>query len=370
MPHISPQQTAANTIRLKSFQGDDWYNISLDEKTCDCPDFQKAAQCEHLAALGIHRLKPFLPKTHPTFSQALSGLVKSLRIRRVEDAVYWLVYLDGFKEKQYRFRTARRLLIGSAEDGLSIPVMENVRENFFKISKPQSDLLDWIAEAVRICKLPNWWHPDSGGSDYIYQSLLGERTWKYRAWDHKLPTLQEEIQKAIEEKDRAMALGGVTAFSTVYEVFGATKQAGFLLQQAKNMGHDLAARLCELHLSAKPALSSDNNFLCMATWMMTGGVSPIAEKILPVTEEECYQLLDKARDRWQNPQPISRWCCDGVHCAGDDPRFMGMPPHMYAVCRAFEHYGRVDPSDEWLPDFQCYDGLIMQKAHEMRSAPA
>ena len=311
-----------------------------------------------------------MPTTHPTFSQALSGVVKSIRIRRIEDAVYWLVYLDHFKEAQYRFRTARRLLIGSAEDGYSFAVMKEVARNFGKLCKPHCELIDWVSETVRICKLPNWWHPDSGGSDYIYQSLLGERTWKYRAWDHKLPTLQEEIQKAIEEKDRAMALGGVTAFSTVYEVFGATKQAGFLLQQAKNTGHDLAARLCELHLSAKPALSSDNNFLCMATWMMTGGVSPIAEKILPVTEEECYQLLDKARDRWQNPQPISRWCCDGVHCAGDDPRFMGMPPHMYAVCRAFEHYGRVDPSDEWLPDFQCYDGLIMQKAHEMRSAPA
>src|SRR5271157_1105162 len=282
MPHISPQQTAANTIRLKSFQGDDWYNISLDEKTCDCPDFQKAAQCEHLAALGIHRLKPFTPTAHPTFSQALSGLVKSIRIRRVEAAVYWLVYLDGFKEKQYRFRTARRLLIGSAEDGLSILAMENVRENFFRISMPQSELLDCVAEAVRICKLPNWWQPDSGGPDYIYQSLVGERRWKYEAWDHKLPTLQKEIENAIEEQNRAMALGGVTAFGSVQGVFGATKQAQFLLQLAKSMGNDLAARLCEIHLSARAALSGDNNFLCMATWMMAGGINLVAEKILPV----------------------------------------------------------------------------------------
>ena len=101
--------------------------------------------------------------------------MKSIRIRRVEDAVYWLAYLDGFKEKQSRFRTARRLLIGSAEDGLSIPVMEKVREGFVKLSNPQSRLLHWVAEAVRICKLPNWWHPDSGGPDYIYQSLVGER---------------------------------------------------------------------------------------------------------------------------------------------------------------------------------------------------
>jgi hypothetical protein len=37
---------------------------------------------------------------------------------------------------------------------------------------------------------------------------------------------------------------------------------------------------------------------------------------------------------------------------------------MYAVCKAFEHYGRVDPTDEWLPEFQCYDGLMIEKEDE------
>jgi hypothetical protein len=113
--------------RFRSFSGDDWYTISIHQKTCDCPNFQtKADGCEHLTALGIHRLRPFAPTTHPTFSQTLSGLVKSIRIRRVEDAVYGLVYLDTFKGAQYRFRTTRRLLIGSAEGGHSVAVMEKV----------------------------------------------------------------------------------------------------------------------------------------------------------------------------------------------------------------------------------------------------
>src|SRR5690242_17711212 len=110
------QSSPPDAIRLKAFQGDGWHSISPADKTCDCPDFNTKTGCEHLAALGIHRLRPFTPTTHPTFSQALSGLVKSLRTRRVEDAVYWLVYLHGFNEKQQRFRTARRLLIGSVED--------------------------------------------------------------------------------------------------------------------------------------------------------------------------------------------------------------------------------------------------------------
>ena len=140
---------------------------------------------------------------------------------------------------------------------------------------------------MRICKLPNWWHPDSGGPDYIYYSLVGQRTWLYKTWDHSLMTLQKEIQTAIDEKNRTNALGAVGAFADVKPPFGATKQAEFLLQQAERVSHDLAARLCKVHLSAKSALSGDNNFLCQAAWMMAGGESPVAEEIEPVTAEEC-----------------------------------------------------------------------------------
>lgn len=104
-----------------------------------------------------------MPKSHPTFSQALSGLVKSLRIRRVSDAIYWLVYLDSFgNEKRERYRTARRLLIGSVEDGHSIAVMEKVVENFSHLTKAETSLLDLAEAAIRICKIPNWWNPASG----------------------------------------------------------------------------------------------------------------------------------------------------------------------------------------------------------------
>ena len=87
--------TCGRTIRLRSFTGDQWYNISLDDKTCDCLGFTPARGCEHLNALGIHRLRPFTPTTHPTFSQALSGLVKSLRIRRPEEAATGFITCIG-----------------------------------------------------------------------------------------------------------------------------------------------------------------------------------------------------------------------------------------------------------------------------------
>jgi hypothetical protein len=33
---------------------------------------------------------------------------------------------------------------------------------------------------------------------------------------------------------------------------------------------------------------------------------------------------------------------------------------MYAVCRVFEYYGRIDPADQWLPEFRCFDELVIE----------
>jgi len=95
---------------------------------------------------------------------------------------------------------------------------------------------------------------------------------------------------------------------------------------------------------------------------MAGGTSPVALMEAPVIGQECNDLMDKVRERWQHPYPIPGWCCDGIHCAGTDVRFAGILPQMYAVCLAFSHYGRVDPNDEWLPEFMCFDGLTIDYA--------
>lgn len=355
---------AINTIRLKSFSGDQWYSISLDNRTCSCAGFMATCvPCKHLNALGIHSvLRPFVGRTHPTFSQALSGMVKSIRLRRVEDAVYWLVYLDTFKEAQSRFRTARRILIGSAEDGHSISVMEQVVGSFKRISRVQSGLEELATEVVRICKVPNWWHPSSGGHDYIYHGLVGERLLSQLETDSTPDNLMNLMGQAIAEPDRAKGLAAALGFAQ--SRLGATKQAEFLLQCAKRAGHKEAARLAMVHLSARGPLASDNNFIGQAAWMLSGGASPVVDVIEPVHLGEAVELLEGARERWKDPKPIPGWCCDGVHSAGSDVRFMGVWHHMHAVCKAFQHYGRVDPSDEWLPEFQCYDGLTIDRVEE------
>jgi hypothetical protein len=252
---------------------------------------------------------------------------------------------------------ARRLLIGSAEDGHSIEVMEAVVGNFPQLARARIDILYLAAEALRICKMPNWWHPLSGGKDYIYSGLLAERKLLHYTGHHTLENMTRLIEDGIAERDTVSAIAGVIGLS--HARLSATRQAEFLASIAAKTTHSIAQRLVEIHLRAKSALSSDNNFLCQAAWMMGGGNSPVAERSEPVFATEVFELVETARERWKNPQPIPRWCCDGLHSAGDDVRFMGVWFHMYAACLAFERYGRLDPQDNWIPELYCYDGLTI-----------
>ena len=171
------------TLQLKSFSTNNWYSVSLKQRTCTCAGFSANRKpCKHLNALGIYSVaRPFVPTTHPTFSQALSGIVKSIRLRRLDDAIYWLTYLDTFNDPQHRFRTARRILIGSAEDGHSITVMERAVESFKRIGVLQTSLENLAIGVVRVCNAPSWWDPITGGHDYVYHGMLGERRlWQLR----------------------------------------------------------------------------------------------------------------------------------------------------------------------------------------------
>ena len=235
-------------------------------------------------------------------------------------------------------------------------------DSFKRISKAEAGLEELAAEVLRICKVPNWWHPSTGGHDYIYSGMLAHRKLAYLSGTITTESHSRLIEQGIEEKAKATALAGVMGLSEIR--MGASKQAELVLALAKRNGHDLAERLAQVHLRARSALSSDNNFLCQAAWMLAGGNSPVADVLHPVSSTEVSELIDKARERWKDPKPIPGWCCDGVHSAGNDVRFMGTWEHMNAVCRAFSHYGRVDPEDEWLPEFQSYDGLVIQTAGE------
>lgn len=372
----SPQMTTS--IKIKSFTRDTWYAVNTELPYCTCPRFQRSLKsegqygstCKHLDALGLHVSKPYTSKKQPTFSQALCALVKGIRIRNIEEVVYWMVYMESGAypdpEKKTpqpagRFRVARRLLIGSAEDGVSVAVMEKMASNFWKLTKPKdSEFLNLVAEAVRICKIPNWWS-DPGGQQYIFQSLKGWNQTMY-GMPKKIEHAQEMLKTAINDQDMATALGLFSRMDGIKGAdFGSTKQAEWLFEIAKERGHALAMRLCQIHLKQKTALSSDNNFTAQAVWHLAGGKTDVAEAIEPVLAGECYELIEKAKKSWETPHPCPTWALDGIHCAGNDRRFMGMLVNMATAINAYKHYGRLSPEDEWLPQFRAWDGLQIEK---------
>lgn len=348
---------------LKSFTRPDVaYRINKEDGHCSCNGFADYGWCKHLHAVGQYQPKHVTLSARPSYSQALSGLVKCIRIRDVAEGAYWLNYLWGFREKLAgsQYRTVRRLLIGSAEDGHSIAVMEKVAENFGSLLAKDVQFLHVLTELVRICKVPNWWHPDSGGHDYIYSGMIASRQMLYDNEQYALETCLTEVAKAIEEQDKIAALYWTLKGCDSGKGAGSAMAHG-LLGIALTRKHNPAIRLMRnIYLRQAKALHDDTNFIGMAAWLLAGGKSPVIDQIETVTQGEVRRLLERVEAMASHVIP--EWCCDGVHCAGHDIRYCGMWDRMYAVCRQFKHYQRVSPEDTWLEDeFYSLEGLLFHQ---------
>lgn len=344
-----------NVLKVKSYSSDDVYTVNRAEKTCTCPSFQKSQYCKHLELVYVYEDKNWYPKPHPSYSQALSALVKAIRVRRVEDAVYWMMYLHATGESGSNFRLVRRLLIGSAEDGVSLPVMENVSQNYAKLMKEKYHPLYLAAEIVRICKIPSWWLPDSGGPEYIRQAMVG---WRQSLYVQTVPSREEGYamyRKAVKAQDFVQASLALEVLVKNTEV-KRTEIAQLVHEVAQEIGHAQAIRAIKLHLRHAQNLSNDYNFIGQAAYWSCGGSFKQADDIEGVIVGEVRELLDKATERWKNPKNIEGWCCDGHHCSGTDRRFAGMVQDLNAMCLAAKHYGTIDVSAKWLDSFRSVEG--------------
>lgn len=355
-------------VMMQSFTTPEtFYKVDRLEGTCTCQSFVKEGYCKHVEAVGTYKVKKWNQSSTPTFSQALSGLVKCIRLRNIEDAIYWLMYLDRLcvVEKGGRFRIARRLLIGSAEDGMSIAVMERVATNFAELCHESTGLMQLAAEIIRICKVPNWWHSASGGQKYIHDGMVSNRQYHLYGVDKEL-----NLQDKLDKLERAIVAYDIETAMLMFEALvchtGLTKTglATIVHDLAVKYENKYAERLANIHLSAKAALSADANFIGQAIWWLAGGSSPVADTIEVVMSGEVRPLILATRERLNNPMVIPAWCCDGIHCGGTDRRFAGMWSDMDAVCAAFNHYGNVEPSNKWLKSFYSLDGLNYETIHD------
>lgn len=350
-------------MQLMSFSRPDvTYTVDKDQGYCSCPAYSNEGWCKHLEAVGSYRPRYVTLSNRPSYSQALSGVVKSIRLRDIFEAAYWLNYCWGFRDKVSgsQFRSVRRLLIGAAEDGHSIAVMERVADAFVPLLSKDVQFESVLAELIRVCKVANWWNPETGGPDYIHAGLLGQRRTLY---DPRVRPTQEclnGLEQAINDVDQVSALFW-TMKAHESNSKGGLLLAEKLLQMASYRGHLSATRLIKnVYLRHAKSLSADSNFTCQAAWLLAGGKSPVIDQIEPVSRDEVRHLFDEVLAA--PPHVIPAWCCDGIHCAGNDVRYAGMWDRMFSVCNQFKHYKRVSPDDLWIEDqFYSLEGLVLEQ---------
>ena len=182
--------------------------------------------------------------------------------------------------------------------------MEHAVDSFRRISKVQVSLEELATEVVRICKVPNWWHPSTGGHDYIYAGMVGQRKLGYLSATATAESLCGLMERGIAGQEKAIAMAGVIGLSNIR--MGGSKQAELVLALAKKNGHQWAERLANVHLRARSALSSDNNFLCQAVWMLAGGTSTAADVLHPVHKLGSFRIDREGQSQMERPAANSR----------------------------------------------------------------
>jgi len=312
-------------IQLDSFTtAGCFYDVDKVAQTCNCHAFTANGHCKHLDAVGCYKMRKATLTAEPSYSQALSALVKSIRLRDINEGAYWLHYCWQYREKLpgSQFKTVLRLLIGTAEDGHSIAVMEKVAENFPMLLGKHVEFETVMAEFLRICKVQNWWVPATGGHDYIRSGLLAWRQTFYDKQRYSLEHCLNSMAQSIDIQDKVNSLFWLMK-ADESSVGAGMQIAQRLLDIATRQNHHPAQRLIQnIYLRHSRYLSDDGNFIGQAAWLLAGGMSPVIDKLESVSRGEIRRLIERVNDT--QPYPPPEWCCDGVHCEGNDIRYAGM----------------------------------------------
>ncbi|MGH8559263.1 MAG: hypothetical protein ACRESZ_17800, partial [Methylococcales bacterium] len=352
----------ANVI-VKSFSGGPDYQVDTDAKTCTCMAYRsgKTRPCKHikLAMENLGASEPIAEtpkikpgKTHPTYSQAASAVVKMVRTRNIREAVYWLHYLAAHTER--RFILIRRLAVISVEDNLNISTHEAVMGAVFGLLKakqsPEADFRDYVREIIRICKSPNWWEtPD--GRDYVINGLArGIQCYWIIKNQPELSTAagrMEAFDKALAEADyvKAIALTRMLKDDKAEQI----EMSEHLRDFVKASGNTEAMRGLAVWMKMIGLLAGfDRNPVCHTIYRLFRGKLGNHDPVT-VSEAEIDAAIAQCKSDWENPVPVPAWTQDGIHCAGADRRFAGTAEGMAYQCLSYLQYGRLDHSDPQIP---------------------
>ncbi len=286
----------------------------------------------------------------PTPSEAISAFIKTVRLRHSGDAVNWFTYL--WLQPKQKSRIKRRILLCSGEDNISVGVTEKVSEWFGGPGRKSFEAA--ATEVLRICSTPNWW-AQSDGREYIYNWRIAELS----SPDFRGITLDALFQIMGSAVNNHDLVRGLSAFNAAYERpdFRSQLLAEHLLRWTGESGNQQARRLAQVFYRHAATLWLDSNISGQAYYSLVHG--KFGEQHVPeISVEAVSQSIQNSIERLQTPIETPAFARDGIHTrSGRDSRFAGVVRHMSAACKAYEHYGRLDPSDEWLRAF--YDQPII-----------
>jgi hypothetical protein len=338
-----------NAIQVESFSEPGvFYTVDIAAKTCTCPAFKKRkTPCKHMRG---HVVSDKVRKVTP--GRAMSGLIKSQRLRWEYEAVKYAVYLWRIPDQ--KFRLIRRVMIMAGEDNISLYTME--RTSAWRRDYANITLVNLCAQVMRLCRTPNW-YADEGGVEYIRafrrcNALNHHKVFACRTEDEKYLEMAEAVRSG--DMDTAVA-----AWEALYAgKVNAARMCQELTTLATELGKEDALRTLAVYRDNLKDLSADGNYTGQALIRLFQPVgSDELQAMEPkITLAEVKPLIAKAIQYWDTPSEkhFPSYFADGVHTDGDDERFAGTIRAMWGMCLAHRNFGRLHPDDQWPNTFWSY----------------
>lgn len=294
------------------------------------------------------------PLSKCSIAQAMSALVKSVRLRHTEDAVYWYLHVAYCFPQDY-FRLYRRMFIIGAEDCIDAATQRQMYE-WYKMSLVNKDrtLVNKLAVhlLIKICSKEDWWQSHSG-QRYILGWRLTEKAAKKADLVEKAFFSSEECIKEITTIATSNSPRGVRTEKALELHFhgcanGMNRKmyAQYLVNAAIESKNLQARMTAQGHLAyAKELGNMDENWLGQALWRLLGHELK-AEDIQDLQDTDKL-FAQKLQEVFEASRIPPAWTQDGIHCSGKDRRFAGLLSSMIACCNVQREYNDLDPAIEF-----------------------